>query len=260
VSGTPAPIRGLRAAVTFLTRIPWPSPADEPYDAADLAAGTIWFPVVGLLVGAIGALVLWSALALWTPLIAVVLAVGATVLATGAFHEDALADAADGFGGGWTRDQVLTIMKDSRVGSYGVIAVVLVVAARIAALDALADRDRWEAVRALLAAHTVARWSSLPLIARYPYVREGAGTGKPVAGQVTGRRLLIGTGLAVAILAVTVGMRSIGVWLAAMLVTAAAGWYAARRIGGITGDALGAANQCVELAAYLVLAAAPRAG
>lgn len=253
----PAPVRALRAAITFLTRIPWPAPADEPYEPADLAMGTVWFPVVGAIVGAIGAVVLRFGMAIWPTPIAVVLAVGATVLATGAFHEDALADAADGFGGGWTREQVLAIMKDSRVGSYGVIAVVLVVAAKLAALDAIAGVDRADAVRALVAAHTIARWSSLPLIARYPYVREGAGAGKPVAGQVTTGRLLAGTALAIAILAATIGRRTLAVSGAALVVTGLAGWYSARRIGGITGDCLGAANQCVELATYLVLAAAP---
>jgi adenosylcobinamide-GDP ribazoletransferase len=218
----------------------------------ELAPATVYFPLVGALVGAIGAGVYWLASALWPASIAVVLAMAATVLVTGAFHEDALADFADGFGGGWSREQVLAIMKDSRIGSYGAIALVLVVLAKFAALTAL---SRWDVVRALIAAHTVGRWAALPLIGSLPYVRAEGGTGTPFDGSVTPLRLALGTAFTIAVLAATVRLRAIPVVIAAALVTAAAGWYVRRRIGGITGDCLGATTQGVELVTYLVLAA-----
>jgi adenosylcobinamide-GDP ribazoletransferase len=237
-----------RAALTFLTRLPL---AGSP-DQADLARGTVYFPLVGTLIGALGAGVYWLATMLWPSSIAIILAVATTVLATGALHEDGLADFADGFGGGWTPEQVLAIMKDSRIGSYGMIALTLVLLAKLAALNAL---TRIDVVRALIAAHTLARWATLPLLAWLPYVRPEGGKGTPFAGGVTHLRLGIATAFTIAILALTLGVRAIPAAIAALVATAAIAWYARRRIGGITGDVLGATAQCVELTTYLVLAA-----
>jgi adenosylcobinamide-GDP ribazoletransferase len=240
----------LRSAVTFLTRLPLPHTASE-HPTAELGAATVYFPVVGALIGALGAGVYWLASTLWPEPLAIILAVAATVLATGALHEDALADFADGFGGGWSRDQVLAIMKDSRIGSYGVAALTLVLLAKLAALASL---TRLDVVRALIAAHTIGRWAALPLLAGLPYVRDAGGTGAAFTGGVTPLRLTLATLVTAAILAATIGLRTIPTIIAATLVTAFLGWYAHRRIGGITGDVLGATTQCVELATYLVLA------
>jgi adenosylcobinamide-GDP ribazoletransferase len=241
-------LRGPRAAVTFLTRIPW----SHTFDHTDLAAATPYFPAVGALVGALGAGIYWLAGTLWPTPVDIVLAIATTVLVTGALHEDALADFADGFGGGWSREQVLAIMKDSRVGSYGVVAVVLVLLAKFATLTSINQSDVW---RALIAAHAIARWAPLPLLSFLPYVRPEGGTGTPFAGGVTTPRLALGTALMLAIVGVTLGLRAIPTIIAATIITAVAGWYFRRRIGGITGDCLGATTQCVELTTYLVLAA-----
>src|SRR5262249_19711416 len=143
-----------------------------------------YFPVVGLVVGLSGALAFGFAAELWPPALAVIVSVGFTVWLTGAFHEDALADAFDGFGGGWDRAQVLSIMKDSRVGSYALVGVLLVMAAKITALVAIADATTSArglltpgavAVgRALIAAHVAGRWSSVALMANHAYVRTPA--------------------------------------------------------------------------------------
>lgn len=112
-------LRAFSAACTFMTRIPtWRVVA---HDVADLPAAAAYFPLVGLIVGGVGAAVWWVSAWLWSPWIAVLLSMVVTIRLTGAFHEDALADSLDGFGGGWTRDQVLHIMKDSRVGSYALV-------------------------------------------------------------------------------------------------------------------------------------------
>jgi adenosylcobinamide-GDP ribazoletransferase len=243
----------LLAAVMFLTRLP--VPAWTPYAPETLGRSTVWFPVVGLIVGGVAGGTYAAAASVFPPLLAATLAVVASVLVTGALHEDALADAADGFGGGATPERVLEIMKDSRVGAYGVVALVLGIVARIAALDAIGAARADAVVRALVAAHVLARWSSLPLLWRLPYARPGGGTGAPFAGNVSTARVAVGSAIALAIGAAMLGTTIAAAATAAIAVTLVAGRYFHRRLGGVTGDCLGAANQIVELAVYLVLAA-----
>lgn len=261
-------LRACAAAFTFLTRVPLFGLAS--HDPGDLARSATWFPLVGLAVAVVGAIMYAAAASLWPPLLAVILSVIATVWMTGAFHEDALADAFDGFGGGWNTAQVLAIMKDSRVGSYALVGVVLVLAAKIVALHTIATVALGSAVgirggvmavgRALVAAHVLGRWSSVPLIRGYRYVRiaaedERPSAGRPFVGSVTGRQLAGATLLAIVIVGGVLQWAAVAPIIVASIVTEIAGRYFGRRIGGITGDALGAANQAVELAVYLTLAA-----
>jgi adenosylcobinamide-GDP ribazoletransferase len=258
--------RACVAAFTFLTRIPAYRLA--AHSASDLPASSAYFPLVGVVVAALGGLVYAGAVALWPVPLAVILSVASTVWLTGAFHEDAAADSFDGFGGGWTREQMLTIMKDSRVGSFALVGVLLLLAAKIAALSTIAlDAPSIQATltgdvpRALVAAHVLGRWSSLPLIRRHAYVRADdggrSGTGKPFVAGVTRARMSVATVATLAVVIAAVGWKAPIVLIAALFVTLAGGRYANRRIGGITGDVLGAVNQFVELATYLVLAARP---
>lgn len=257
--------RACIAAFTFLTRIPAYHLAR--HDASDLPASSAYFPLVGVVVAAVGGLAYLGAASLWPAPLAVVVCVASTVWITGAFHEDAAADSFDGFGGGWSREQVLAIMKDSRVGSYALVGVVLLLLARIGALStiAVASSDSREAdavFRALIAGHVLGRWSGLPLIWRYPYVRptdEGgrSSAGKPFVGGVTVGRAIAATVLAFAIVFAAIGSKALIVVGVAVVVMALGGRYAHRRIGGISGDVLGAVNQFVELSTYLVLAARP---
>lgn len=246
---TRSPFAPFLAAFTFLTRVPLPRPAHV--DGEILARSSVWFPVVGAVVGGVGALTLTAAERLWPPFVAAVLSVLATVLLTGAFHEDALADAADGLGGGWTRERALEIMSDSRIGSYGAVALVLVLSARLGCLAAMAPMD---GARALVGAHVLARWSSLPLIRALPYART-QGAGKPFVGAVTGPRLFAGTLLAALLVTLALGWRALPAGLAAAAVTAMAARYFKARLGGMTGDCLGATNQIVELVTYLTVLA-----
>lgn len=236
-------------ALVFLTRIP------VPWTIADVEArlprSTPWFPVVGALVGAVGALAWWAAHALWGPLPAAIAAVAATVLVTGAFHEDGLADTFDGLGGSPERAPALAIMKDSRLGTYGAIALVLVLVTRIVVLLMLGAA----APAALVGAHALSRFSSLPLIRWLPYARDDSGTGKPFAGGVTARGLAAAVAFTAVLTALLWGAAAVVAWLAgAAIVLLLAAWFR-RRLGGITGDTLGAANQFTELAALLALAA-----
>lgn len=236
-------------AVVFLTRIPvpWHIPDME----ARLPRATPWFPLVGLLIGLIGAAVWLAVDALAGRVLASIAAVAATAFATGAFHEDGLADTFDGLGGSHLRERALEIMKDSRVGTYGALVLMLVLLGRVVALAEL----HMLAPAALVGAHALARWSSLPLIRALPYARAEGGTGKPFAGGVSREGLAVASAVtAVATLALW-GADAMAAWLAAIAVTLLLGAWFRRRLGGITGDTLGAVNQFVELATYLALVA-----
>jgi len=251
--------RGACAAFTFLTRLPLGPFA--LHDPADLPRSAAYFPVVGLVVGLLGAAAYAVGARFWTPVLGAVLSTITTVLATGAFHEDALADALDGFGGGWSRDQILTIMKDSRVGSYALIGTVLAVAAKLAALTAIADTsDNVGVMRALVAGHVLGRWSGTLLIRMLPYVRPTNDSVRPSAGQpfvasISNRRLAYATMIAVLLVVTALVWQSVSAIIVAATVTLLAARYFAERLGGVTGDALGAANQIVEVCVYLALAA-----
>src|SRR5574343_1168687 len=143
-------------AVRFFTRLPVPDWVG--HSAAALNRSARYFPAVGMLVGGIGALVYLGALQLWPQPVAVLLSMAATIYATGAFHEDGLADTVDGLGGGWDKLRILEIMKDSRVGSYGVIAMGLALVGKFALLTAL---DRATVPLALLAAHVLSRFCAV---------------------------------------------------------------------------------------------------
>lgn len=252
--------RAVAAAFTFMTRIPagrW-----IVHDLSDLPRSAAWFPLVGIVVGAIGAGVFLLGHQWWSPLVAALLSTAATVRLTGAFHEDALADSLDGFGGGWTAEQVLTIMKDSRVGSYALVGMILAVVLKCVLL---ADLGVARAPMALLAAHTLGRCASVWLIGVLPYVRaatpgERSSAGRPFVDGVHRGRVFTATVMTVITAVVCLGIAGLIAVAVALLLTAASGRYFRRRIGGITGDALGAVNQLVELGVYLMLAAAPVRG
>lgn len=236
-------------AVVFLTRIPVPWTIPDLH--ARLPRATTWFPVVGLLIGLIGALTWLLVDAYCGRVLASIAAVAATALATGAFHEDGLADTFDGLGGSPDRERALEIMKDSRIGTYGALVLLLVLLGRIVALAEL----HTFAPAALVGAHVLARWSSLPLIRALPYARVDGGTGKPFAGGVTGAGLAVATVFAAIVTLALWGLGAVATWIGVIAVSLLlAGWFR-RRLGGITGDTLGAVNQFTELVALLVLVA-----
>jgi adenosylcobinamide-GDP ribazoletransferase len=232
------------AAAQFLTRIPLPRVG---FDPDSLSRAAKFFPVVGLLIG-LGALVLQRIAAphLSRPLVAL-LVLTFLVLITGGLHDDGLADAADGFGGGCNREQVLTILRDSRIGSFGALALVLSVLARFLLLSSLPG-GRFTAF--LVSAHVLCRWTTLPLGYFLVPARESDGQGARIAEKISLASLLAGTLSSFAI--VFYFMRT-EFWipvLAALVVTSLSGLYYSRRIGGVTGDCFGATNQLTEIAVY----------
>jgi adenosylcobinamide-GDP ribazoletransferase len=238
-------------AVRFFTRLP--VPAWVGHSAAALNRSARYFPAVGLLVGGLGALVYLAAVQLWPQPVAVLLSMAATIYATGAFHEDGLADTVDGLGGGWDKLRILEIMKDSRVGSYGVIAMVLALLGKFALLSAL---DAALVPLALIAGHALSRFCSTALLATMDYVREDLlAKAKPLATRLTAGELLVA--LAFGLLALA-GLPLLKAAAGCTLAVLATLWLAAkfrRWLGGYTGDCLGATQQLSELAFYLGLLA-----
>lgn len=249
-------LTGLPAAVQFLTRVPVRL-RREP----SLTAAVPWFPVAGALVGAV---VGGTAAGLWqvtTPMIAGTVAVLLGVLVTGAFHEDGLADVADAFAGGWTIERRLEILKDPRHGSYGVAALSGSILVRAVAVGSLPGPAAmlWSAI----VAHALGRGAAVVLMG-VGRVARPEGLGADYARSLSTTRTVLGA-LAAAVItlgALTVRFgfhahlaTSIGaVLVAATVGTAAIAWLALRKIGGVTGDVLGAAEQITECLVLVVLA------
>jgi adenosylcobinamide-GDP ribazoletransferase len=166
-------------ALRFFTRLPVPAWVGHSSEALDRA--TRYFPAVGLLIGAIAALVFVLASCVWPTTLAVLAAMASSLYLTGAFHEDGWSDMVDGFGGGWDKAQILTIMKDSRIGSFGAVALVMLLLARFCALIEL---DRLEIPLALLAGHTLSRFAATTLLRGLDYVRD-EGKAKPLATRIS---------------------------------------------------------------------------
>lgn len=241
------------AALRFFTRLP--VPAWVGHSAAQLNHAARYFPLVGLIVGALGAAVSLATLTVWPPLIAVLLGMAATLLVTGAFHEDGLADSIDGFGGGWSREDVLRIMKDSRIGSYGAIGIVMALFAKAAALtELLAVSPAPTFFLLLLAGHGVSRFASTTLIFALDYARDDdSSKSKPLATRMGKGELLVA---ALCGLAPCLWLPPLQAGMALVLaaaVTVLAARHFVRRIGGYTGDCLGATQQLTEIAFYLGL-------
>lgn len=251
------------AALRFFTRLPVPRWVG--HSAAQLNHAARYFPLIGVLVGAIGGGVTLLALALWPATVAVPLGMAATLLATGAFHEDGLADSCDGFGGGWSREDVLRIMKDSRIGSYGTIGIVLALLLKAALLVELAEAPAAVFLAALIAGHSVSRLASTALIFTLDYARDDDGAkAKPLAVRMGRGELAFAAATALLACLPLLALQppqpaalrlSLALTLVAIVALLAARHFV-RRLGGYTGDCLGATQQLTEIAFYLGLACA----
>ena len=242
-------------AVQFLTRIP--TPALRNFQPDWISRSARYFPLVGLLVGGGCAAVFWSASLVWSGWLPALLAIAAGVLITGAFHEDGLADTADGLGGGLTRERALAIMKDSRIGSYGAVTLGLVVAFKLV-LTALvvAMHGAAQAALLVLAAHVLSRLAPLLIMRALPYVGDADGSkSKPLADAVTLGGVWVGVLWSIPALALMGRAQGAFNTIAAVVLWAAALAYVwrllARRLQGFTGDTLGATQQLCEVALLL---------
>ena len=247
--------------LAFLTRLPVAMPA-EAVQPGSLARASWAFPLAGVVVGAGAGLALMAAAALGlSPLVGAFAAVAAAVVLTGALHEDGLADVADGFGGGHDRAAKLAIMRDSRIGTYGVLALLLSVGLRVSLLASLVSSVG--AALVLIAAGALSRATIVPVMATLLHARTdglGVGAGRPKRG-IAGTAMVLG--------AIIAGL-ALGPWkgaflepwaipaalLAAGLAAAGVAVLARRQIGGLTGDVLGTVQQAAEIAVLAVAAVA----
>ncbi len=257
-------------AVMFFTRIRLPKRLRWSEELMQKAAG--WYPAVGLIVGLIAAGVAWMTLRVFDPAVAAATSTIVTLLVTGAFHEDGLADSCDALFGASEPTRVLEIMKDSRIGSFGAAGLIMVLLTKVLLLTSIlstgvngsaAGTGGWQrqgnTVMALVVAHTVSRAASVSVLRMLTYVRANDLIGaksKPMATRISLPRLSFALVTAALVVAVLVSPRRIPmlVGLTALSTVALAVWFK-RRIGGYTGDCLGAVQQITEIVVLGVLAA-----
>ena len=236
---------GLLAALQFLTRVPIRL-RREP----SLERTVAWFPVAGALIGAaVGGVAagLWFAV---PPIVAAACAVAVGLLITGAFHEDGLGDVADAFGGGWTVERRLEILKDSRHGTYGVAAICMSIVLRVVSLGSMAGP--WRMFTAAIAAHTMARVAAVAMAATMRLATH-SGLGADYGRGTTPVRAVVGIAAGLAVTVAAVGWWAGPLLAAAVVGVTATGLLAHRKIGGISGDVLGATEQVVECLCLVVL-------
>jgi adenosylcobinamide-GDP ribazoletransferase len=231
-------------AFQFLTRIPMPPIAFKP---DSLSRATKFFPLVGLVVGS-GATAVAKLLGfhLNRSLVALVVLIY-LVLVTGCLHEDGLADTADGFGGGRSREQILAIFRDSRIGSYGATALVLSLLARYLLLASL-PLEHFAAY--VISSQVLCRWSSLPLSYFLSPAREQDGQGARIAKLTSLASLIFGSIFGLAVVTTALRRSAAAPVLVAIFIVAMSGWFYARELGGVTGDCFGATSQLTEIAVY----------
>jgi len=241
----PGIFEDIAAAFQFLTRLPL---AWITYSPSALSRAARFFPVVGLAIGSsAAALHRWLLPHLPVGIVAFLIVLF-SVLITGGLHEDGIADVADAFGGGWHREQILEILKDSRIGSYGALAIVFSFAGRVILLTFL-PANVFAAY--VISAHVLCRWTILPLGSLLPAARKQEGQGAQLARQISGVSVFVGTFIAFGIAAYLLRLAIWGPLVSILAVTLLSGFHYQRRIGGITGDCFGATIQLAEIAVYL---------
>ena len=247
-------------ALQFFTRCR--VPAWVGFEPAWLQQCARHFPAVGLVVGSVTAAVLWLALWLWPAPVAVGLSMASSIWLTGGFHEDGWADTCDGLGGTVSRERALVIMKDSRIGSYGALGLIVLLGLKAACLVALADDSAAAALLALLWAHCASRAAPVWLLHTMSYAGDAEhAKAKPLATQASWPTVVVAlawvgaASLAIAVFAPRLVPTLCAASVAAVGVTFAVQGWLEKRLGGYTGDNLGACQQLVELSALLVFLA-----
>ena len=266
-----------RTAVMFLTRIPVGK--NLPYSTVHLQSAARYFSWVGLLVGLIGAIILIIVNLYFSSPLSIVFSMLATILLTGAFHEDGLADCCDAFGGGWTKEKILTIMKDSRLGTYGVIGLISALSIKYLLLLELCAAFHFPFVGLILiAAHSISRFFAVTIMQQLSYVQDiDLSKSKPLADRVLFPRemfvLIIGSLIPLLLLYIGIAPNWLNptgyslnfhlstlylfplfiviVILPACIMRYFAGKFFNKWIGGYTGDCLGTTQQLTEIAFYI---------
>ncbi|WP_140485220.1 adenosylcobinamide-GDP ribazoletransferase [Flavobacterium sp. GSA192] len=241
-------------ALMFYTRIPCPATIDHHPDYLNKASR--YFPVIGWLVGSISFMVFYLSTFVFSNEIAIVLSMIASILVTGAFHEDGFADVCDGFGGGWTKEKILLIMKDSAIGAYGAIGLVLLFLLKFQGLVQLVEETNSIAIGFLLfvSAHSVSRLAAISIVFTHQYSREDATSkSKPIAQSYTWREVFgaFFFGLLPLLILAIFCWQILYAVITVFLFRFFLARYFQKWIGGYTGDCLGATQQVCEVVFYL---------
>ena len=242
-------IRVFFTALMFFTRIPCPNWVDHSEEYLNKASK--YFPVVGIIVGAASAFIFWLSQLVFPAEIAVIFSIVASILVTGAFHEDGFADVCDGFGGGWTREKILLIMKDSRLGTFGVIGLGLILLLKWSVLKYFPINT---IMITLVSGHAISRLNAVSLIFTDEYARDDdSSKSKPLATKMSSGEFVFAILFGIAPLVLFTNIYVL-LTLGPLLFVR---WYFSRYfkkwIGGYTGDCLGAVQQVSEVVFYLSL-------
>ena len=242
-------IRIFFTAVMFFTQIPCPTFTD--HDPEYLNRSSKYFTLIGILIGALCGLSFWLAVQVFSPTISIILSFVVSMLLTGAFHEDGLADVCDGFGGGWTKLKILDIMKDSRVGTFGLVGLGLTLALKFVALSEIPINMM---VAALISGHAISRLTSVSLIYTDEYAREDLlSKAKPLATKMSNVDYFVAVLFGLFPLLLLKNFWVFLVIIPLVLVKLYFSKYFKKWIGGYTGDCLGAVQQIAEVIYYLSL-------
>lgn len=237
-------------ALTFLTRVPGPAWMD--FSREYLNRSSRYFSLTGLLVGLFSAAIFIVCIKFFPLPLSVMLSMISSVFITGAFHEDGFADVCDGFGGGYSKEQILQIMKDSRTGTYGAIGLILTLMLKYFSLLSMEQKM---IPLALIAGHTISRLASTGIIFFYKYVRDDdTSRSKPLADKTGIIDLLINAIVSVIPFLFFSSLRYLLLFIPVILSAYGLAYYFKRKIGGYTGDCLGAVQQVSEVVFYLFLA------
>jgi adenosylcobinamide-GDP ribazoletransferase len=237
-------------AVMFFTRIPCPDWVDHSIEY--LNKSSRYFSLIGIIVGGVGGAIFYGFNFIFPHSVSVLLSMLATIWVTGAFHEDGLADMFDGFGGGWTKEQILEIMKDSRIGTFGVAGLTGILALKFLSLNNLPSA---QIPIILIAGHALSRFLASTLAVTHRYSRDESSKAKPVATEMSSLSVFVSAIFGVAPLALFGNVWIIATVIPVLFVHLYLGYFFRRKIGGFTGDCSGAVQQLTEVTFYLSLLA-----
>jgi adenosylcobinamide-GDP ribazoletransferase len=240
-------IRVFFTALMFFTRVPCPKWIGLSDDLLNKA--TKYLPLVGIIVGSGSALVLWLSHFVFPAELSIIASMIVSILITGAFHEDGFADVCDGFGGGWSKQQILDIMKDSRIGAFGTIGIVLILLTKYFALHSI-DLNILPFV--LIAGHTSSRFAAVTFIFSHEYTRtDNTGKSKPIGSSISKGGLLFAFVISLLPFVLLKNPLFLLIFVPVLLAKWSLARYFKKWIGGYTGDCLGATQQICEIVFYL---------
>jgi adenosylcobinamide-GDP ribazoletransferase len=243
-------VRQILLAVSFLTRIPI---YRLDLSKTDFARATVYFPLIGTFIGCLGAGVFWLAHLWFSNSISIALTLTFLMLLTGALHEDGLADAFDAFGSKHKKEEILETMRDSRIGTYAALALIMAVLLKFLALNQMAPHT---IILSLVLAHTISRWAMLPTLALLPYPRKSAAISKRFVEAVANMpkwHLLVSVAFTAGVSFLLSGIKGVVLAIMATVVGLLFTWYFWKKIQGATGDCYGTIQQCTEVILYLAI-------